>query len=60
MAKRQLANWGVTDGPALYVLASSFSGACVLVAMQPTDTVLTRMYSQSANAIGADVRVASD
>ena len=50
----------MTDGPLLYILASSFSGACVLVAMQPTDTVLTRMYSQSANAIGADVRVASD
>jgi len=54
VAKRQLAKWGVTDGPLLYILASSFSGACVLVAMQPTDTTLTRMYSQSANAIGAD------
>lgn len=52
VAKRQLLAWGFSDGLPVYFLASSFSGVCVLLAMQPTDTVLTRMYSQSADAIG--------
>ncbi|EGG11517.1 uncharacterized protein MELLADRAFT_33336 [Melampsora larici-populina 98AG31] len=30
----------------LYIASSSFSGMCVLTAMQPADTTLTRMYNQ--------------
>ncbi|MBW0488229.1 hypothetical protein O181_027944 [Austropuccinia psidii MF-1] len=34
----------------LYFASSSLSGLCVLVAMQPADTTLTRMYNQSHEA----------
>ncbi|GAA6038927.1 hypothetical protein JCM8097_000578 [Rhodosporidiobolus ruineniae] len=54
LAKTTLNGWGVGDHAGLYLLSSTFSGACVLVVMQPADTALTRMYNQSPNSIGPD------
>lgn len=42
LAKSYLKEWGVNDGPLMYLAASTFSGACVCSVMQPADTVLTR------------------
>ena len=48
-----------------YFVASAVSGLCVLTAMQPADTVLTRMYNrtsserqgrESANRLGREYR----
>jgi len=46
-AKTNLAPYFSNDSFALYIASSSFSGLCVLTAMQPADTALTRMYNQS-------------
>lgn len=46
-AKTHLAPYFSNDSFALYLASSSFSGLCVLTAMQPADTTLTRMYNQS-------------
>lgn len=35
LAKVNLKEWGVGDGIGLYLMASTFSGACVCAAMQP-------------------------
>jgi len=42
LAKSYLKEWGVQDGPLMFIAASTFSGACVCTVMQPADTVLTR------------------
>ncbi|KAI1793119.1 mitochondrial carrier [Ganoderma leucocontextum] len=46
--KNQLITRGITRGDSLwtFLASSSVSGLCVLAMMQPTDTVLTRMYNQ--------------
>ncbi|GAA5903439.1 uncharacterized protein JCM6883_005004 [Sporobolomyces salmoneus] len=54
LAKTHLMGWGIGDHIGLYLMASTFSGACVCAVMQPADTVLTRMYNQSPNSIGPD------
>ncbi|KAA1106170.1 Mitochondrial oxaloacetate carrier protein [Puccinia graminis f. sp. tritici] len=46
-AKTNLAPYFSPDSFWLYIASSSFSGLCVLTAMQPADTALTRMYNQS-------------
>ncbi|POW14912.1 hypothetical protein PSTT_02504 [Puccinia striiformis] len=46
-AKTNLAPYFSPDSFWLYIASSSFSGLCVLGAMQPADTALTRMYNQS-------------
>ncbi|KNE89724.1 hypothetical protein PSTG_16797 [Puccinia striiformis f. sp. tritici PST-78] len=46
-AKTNLAPYFTPDSFWLYIASSSFSGLCVLGAMQPADTALTRMYNQS-------------
>ena len=50
LAKSYLKEWGVQDGPLMYLAASTFSGACVCTVMQPADTVLTRMYNQNSSS----------
>lgn len=35
LAKTKLKEWGMGDGIATYLLASTFSGACVCAVMQP-------------------------
>ncbi|PLW15081.1 hypothetical protein PCANC_13068 [Puccinia coronata f. sp. avenae] len=45
-AKTNLAPYFSPDSFWLYIASSSFSGLCVLGAMQPADTALTRMYNQ--------------
>ncbi|KAG0146927.1 hypothetical protein CROQUDRAFT_656722 [Cronartium quercuum f. sp. fusiforme G11] len=45
-AKTRLSPYFSEDSFWLYVASSSFSGMCVLAAMQPADTTLTRMYNQ--------------
>ncbi|CAH7676469.1 mitochondrial carrier domain-containing protein [Phakopsora pachyrhizi] len=47
-AKSKLAPYFSKDSIAIYFASSSFSGLCVLAAMQPADTTLTRMYNQSS------------
>ncbi|KXN88851.1 Mitochondrial oxaloacetate transport protein [Leucoagaricus sp. SymC.cos] len=46
--KNQLVKHGIlaADSPWTFLLSSTVSGACVLAAMQPADTALTRMYNQ--------------
>lgn len=46
-AKTHLAPYFSPNSFWLYIASSSFSGLCVLGAMQPADTALTRMYNQS-------------
>ncbi|KAH9486275.1 Mitochondrial oxaloacetate transport protein [Psilocybe cubensis] len=41
------------DSTWTFILSSTFSGACVCLAMQPADTALTRMYNQPT-VIGPD------
>ncbi|GAA96845.1 uncharacterized protein L969DRAFT_478866 [Mixia osmundae IAM 14324] len=54
LAKSRLAEYLPATSIWTYLAASTFSGACVCLVMQPADTALTRMYNQSPNAIGPD------
>ncbi|KAL7004369.1 Mitochondrial oxaloacetate carrier protein [Cystobasidiomycetes sp. EMM_F5] len=56
LAKAYIGEWNLfTPGSIwIYLVASTFSGACVCAVMQPADTALTRMYNQSPNSIGPD------
>ncbi|KAH9824239.1 mitochondrial carrier domain-containing protein [Melampsora americana] len=45
-AKTNLSPYFDPNSVWLYIASSSFSGMCVLTAMQPADTTLTRMYNQ--------------
>ncbi|KAI5474320.1 oxaloacetate carrier [Pseudohyphozyma bogoriensis] len=54
LAKKTLNGWGMKDGILVYLASSTFAGMCVLIMMQPADTVLTRLYSQAPNSIGPD------
>lgn len=48
LGKSYLTSWGWKDNSfATYFVASGISGLCVCAAMQPADTVLTRMYNQN-------------
>lgn len=42
-----------------YLVASSVSGVCVCAAMQPADTVLTRMYNREFSRMGSAQLVGS-
>ncbi|KAH8926678.1 mitochondrial carrier [Atractiella rhizophila] len=53
-AKIYLSQYMPSDSVFTYILASTFSGACVCLVMQPADTALTRMYNQSPDALGPD------
>ncbi|RPD82273.1 mitochondrial carrier [Lentinus tigrinus ALCF2SS1-7] len=46
--KNQLVSHGIVRGDSIwaFLASSTVSGLCVLAMMQPTDTVLTRMYNQ--------------
>ena len=59
LAKSYIAHWDLLPANSIwtYLAASTFSGACVCVVMQPADTALTRMYNQSPNALGPDGKV---
>ncbi|KAK9900878.1 mitochondrial carrier [Cystobasidium minutum MCA 4210] len=59
LAKSYIAHWHLLPANSIwtYLAASTFSGACVCVVMQPADTALTRMYNQSPNALGPDGKV---
>ncbi|PPQ82891.1 hypothetical protein CVT25_009678 [Psilocybe cyanescens] len=51
--KRQLVNRGILSAESFwtYLISSSVSGLFVLAIMQPTDTVLTRMYNQPTKTL---------
>ncbi|KAH9484906.1 Mitochondrial oxaloacetate transport protein [Psilocybe cubensis] len=51
--KRQLVNRGILPAESFwtYLISSSVSGLFVLAIMQPTDTVLTRMYNQPTKTL---------
>nr|XP_019007866.1 solute carrier family 25, member 34/35 [Kwoniella pini CBS 10737]OCF46647.1 solute carrier family 25, member 34/35 [Kwoniella pini CBS 10737] len=48
LGKHYLTKWGMKDDSFwTFFLASSLSGVCVCIMMQPADTALTRMYNQN-------------
>jgi solute carrier family 25 protein 34/35 len=59
VAKSYIVHWDLLPATSIwtYLLASTFSGACVCIVMSPADTALTRMYNQSPDAKGPDGKV---
>ncbi|KAG9018980.1 Mitochondrial oxaloacetate carrier protein [Tulasnella sp. 427] len=52
-AKRTIVEngWGKADSTWTFLTSSAISGASVCIVMQPTDTVLTRMYNQPTRTL---------